>query len=144
MYKRQLEGNDLLDGNDGNDFASGNQGEDTIDGGAGNDTLRGGADNDVLIGAAGNDLLWGDLGSDTLLGGGDSDTFALRPGDGTDVILDFTDGTDFIGLADGLTFAQLSFTSANNSTVINFGSEVLATLSGVDISLVGEADFVAL
>ena len=137
-----LEGNDILDGNDGNDFANGNQGEDTVDGGAGNDILRGGADNDLLIGAAGNDVLWGDLGNDTLVGQGDSDTFVLRPGDGSDVILDFTDGSDFIGLSLGLTFAQLSLANGSNGATISLGSEVLATLSGVDVSVLTEADFV--
>ena len=57
----------------------------------------------------------------------------------TDTITDFELGTDFIGLADGLSFNDLTF--AGNR--IDFGSETLAVLTGVNTSDLTAADFVA-
>jgi len=104
---------DLISGGSGNDAINGNLGNDTIDAGDGNDTARGGKDNDQISGGTGNDSLSGDLGNDTLIGGAGYDT--LTGGDGTDVfkfaasdahyagavsdvITDYTDGTDKIAL----------------------------------------------
>ena len=88
----------------------------------------GGNDNDELDGGADNDLLNG--------GSGD-DVFVLREGDGTDIIIDFTLGSDRLGLADGLEFDSLSF-SGNN---ILSGSVILASLSGIDTEQLTEVDF---
>jgi hypothetical protein len=53
---------------------------------------------------------------------------SLATGEGTDTIVDFEIGVDFIGLADGLTFADLSFTG----NTITVGDETLATVVGVE------------
>jgi len=148
-------GNDTIFGGNGDDVLRGDfnsrssnntlGGDDVIYGGAGSDRIGGKAGNDSLFGQNGDDQIWGDagddllrggLGNDTLFGdngsGGDgSDTFILAAGEGTDTIGDFEVGEDFIGLADGLTFGQLSVTQEGNNTVISFGDETLAILNQV-------------
>ena len=71
----------------------------------GNDSLLGGSGDDILLGSAGADILTGGLGSDL---------FVLAAGDGgpalgdADIITDFADGTDLVGLLGGLDFADLT------------------------------------
>ena len=119
--------------------------------GAGNDNLYGGAGDDELYGAAQDDLLDGGTGKDVLSGGEGSDTFIIRLGDGSatianaDTITDFTDGSDVLGLDDGLQYTDLTIaqgTGSNSSnTIISKGSEYLAILTGIDVSALSEADF---
>jgi Ca2+-binding RTX toxin-like protein len=137
-------GNDVLTGEDGDDFLSGNRGEDQIIGGNGDDTLHGGKDNDILNGGEGNDLLCGDIGNDQVTGGNGEDIFALQLGHGADEVLDFANGVDRIGLAGGFTEADLTITGSNGNTLISSGDELLATLTGVDVSLIDSADFTVL
>lgn len=140
------EGNDLLRGDLNERSSADGGGDDTISGGAGNDRIGGKAGNDVLYGDTGNDRIWGDQGDDLLWGGlgndrlyGDSgnlsggvDTFVLAIGEGTDTILDFESGVDLIGLADGLTFADLTLTSQNGNLKIASGPDTLAIVQGVE------------
>ena len=160
-------GADTLTGGDGNDtlygYFSGNgfgmsDGDDTLYGGAGNDTLVAGSGDDIVDGGAGADTLTGDGNTDTGNGvdydrGGaaGSDTFILRVGDGgstladADTITDFTDGSDKLGMDDNLQFSQLTIAqgtySNSNDTIISKGSEYLAILTGIDASVLSEADF---
>lgn len=115
-----------------------NEGNDVLDGGNGNDSLIGLGGNDTLIGGNGDDLLNGGLGNDTLTGGNGADRFVLAANEGSDTITDFKKGTDLIALAGGLSFGSLSF-SGNN--ILN-GSEVLATLTGVDTTTLTQSNFV--
>jgi Ca2+-binding RTX toxin-like protein len=147
--------------NHSNDVINAQGGDDRVFGLSGDDVLRGGADDDTLLGNAGYDSLYGDVGVDTLVGGngddllqggagsdvlvGDnffgghgSDTFVLTPGEGSDIILDFQVGVDFIGLTASLNFSNLSF--AGNT--ILFGQETLATLTGIDTTTLGARAFV--
>ncbi len=158
------QGSDRIFGDDGDDVLRGDLndrspggsvgGNDTIYGGAGNDRIGGKAGNDKLYGDAGNDQIWGDAGDDLLLGGlgndtlvGDNfsdgngrDTFVLAASEGTDTIIDFQTGEDFIGLAGGLTFAGLSISQSGSDSLISFNSETLAILNGVDAnSLIANA-----
>ena len=126
--------NDTIFGEGGNDRIGGKGGNDTLFGGVGDDAIWGDDGDDVLRGGLGNDTLTGDDNS----GGSGSDTFVLAGGEGTDTITDFEVGTDFIGLADGLTFAALTF--AGNA--INAGDETLAVLQGVDTTALTETAFV--
>ncbi|SVD32420.1 uncharacterized protein METZ01_LOCUS385274, partial [marine metagenome] len=78
-------------------------------------TLYGGAGDDALFGGYGDDTLDGGTGSDILTGGNGNDTFVIRTGDGStnvedaDIVTDFGEnGTDLIGLDNGLTFDQLT------------------------------------
>ena len=102
----------------------------TINGTDGDDTLIGTLSADNLLGGAGDDLLSGGAGNDMLTGGTGSDTFVLTAGEGTDLIVDFTAGTDLIGLAGGLTFGSVSIGQQSGNTVIASGDEVLAQLLG--------------
>lgn len=133
----------------------------------GNDTLRGGAGDDLLVGNSGNDELDGGQGADTLTGDGPLagyyatngiDTFVLRAGDGgssiaqADVITDFQDGVDVLGLAAGLNYSNLVITQGNGTdtatanTVIKTSSgeylAVVRNVSTVNLNyLVGRAKF---
>ncbi|AFY82886.1 DUF4347 domain-containing protein [Oscillatoria acuminata] len=133
---------DILCGGNGNDFLNGNRGDDTLYGGEGNDTLHGGKENDILNGGNGNDVLWGDLGNDTLIGGIGEDIFAFREGDGVNLVLDFEVGIDRIGLAEGLTFEQLSITQGTGVTNISVGGELLVALNNVDAAMIAQGDIV--
>ena len=120
----------------GDDIIYGYGGDDRIGGKGGNDTLLGGEGNDTIWGDDGDDLLRGGLGNDTLTGDDDSggsgaDTFILAMGEGTDVITDFELGIDFIGLADGLTFDNLSLGQDGSKATISAGDETLAQLDNV-------------
>jgi Ca2+-binding RTX toxin-like protein len=137
--------NDVLYGNLGNDVLYGNFGQDTLYGGQEADTLYGGQDNDRLFGDLDNDILSGDFGFDTLTGGDGSDTFLLQSDKGRDVIVDFTDGIDFLGLSAGLSFANLSITQGTGSdaanTLISSNGQLLAVLQGVQSTTITQADF---
>ena len=119
-------GKDDLIGTDNPDLISGGNGRDTLSGLDGDDTLNGGRGQDLLIGGSGDDILNGGRGKDT---------FVIASGQGTDIIEDF--GNDLIGLADGLSFDDLTF-SGND---ILLGEEVLATLIDVDVTTLSAADF---
>ena len=148
-------GDDQIMGSRGDDILRGdlNQrdpggsvgGDDTIWGQAGDDRIGGKGGDDILFGGEGNDAIWGDDGDDILRGGlghdsltGDNfsggsgtDTFVLAAGEGMDTIKDFEVGIDLIGLADGLTFADLSLGQRGNATIISAGDEVLAQVNNV-------------
>jgi hypothetical protein len=68
----------------------------------------------------------------------------LRSGGGGDVVTDFENGFDSLGLQAGLTFAQLSVTQGSAGTLISFGQEVLVILNGVSSSLVTAQSFKAI
>lgn len=162
-------GDDVILGGDGDDVLRGGRnsrdaqtgevgGDDLIYGGAGSDRIGGKSGNDRLFGDAGDDQIWGDdgddlirggLGNDTLTGdnfsgGQGTDTFVLAIGEGTDIITDFKVGTDFIGLADGLTFGQLYQTQEGANTAIRtVGGELLAVALNLDAAQFGESAFVA-
>ena len=144
-------GNDSLDGGDGNDIIYGGNDNDTLDGGLrhdrlngdnGNDLLLGNDGNDILNGGAGDDTLNGGLGNDRYNGGAGADTFIIGPGLGLDMIQRFEDGTDIIELQ-GIGFDDLALVSSGSSTLIGVAAtgEALATLSGINVSLVGMDDF---
>ncbi|MEO0989209.1 MAG: glycerophosphodiester phosphodiesterase, partial [Cyanobacteria bacterium J06639_14] len=126
--------NDTIFGEGGDDRIGGKGGDDSLFGGEGDDQIWGDDGDDLLEGGLGNDILTGDDNS----GGAGSDTFVLAIGEGTDTITDFEVGTDFIGLADGLTFAALSF----SGDAISAGDETLAVLQGVDTTTLTETSFV--
>lgn len=150
-------GNDQLNGDDGNDVLTGNRGSDILRSGDGNDVLLGGDGTDLLLGEEGDDRLFGNDGADTLLGGegddilfgGDgsnildgglgedrlrlsngNDTIILRQGDGIDTISGFDPDRVSFSLADGLTFADLSFQQSQESTSIVAGGDILAQVVG--------------
>ncbi len=140
-------GDDTLKGDleepGGKDLLFGGNGNDLLLGGIGDDVLFGEVGEDTLLGEAGNDFLRGGFGSDLLFGGDGSDIYALAPGEGTDIILDFEAGKDFIGLSDGLYLGQLYVTQAGQNTVIGAtgSSEVLAVVINTNASQFNEQTF---
>ena len=133
-------GNDELRCEEGDDIGFGNTDADLLDGGTGNDILYGGRDSDTLLGGDGDDILSGDLGDDLLTGGAGGDRFDFRIGDGTDIVTDFTDGEDIIGLRGGLTFTDLTISAVGNDTQI-LAEGLSITLQGVDVGAIDSADF---
>jgi serralysin len=137
-------GEDTIIGNGGNDTLRGNRGNDSISGDGGDDFLYGGRNDDYLNGGDGDDVIGGEFGNDVLIGGSGRDRFVLESGGGADVILDFADSQDLIGLSRGLTFALIRITQGSDGALISIPvtGEILATLSGVSASQISRADFV--
>lgn len=123
------------------------------DAGAGDSVIfRGGAGADSFAGGDGADRLDGGGGADTLAGGAGADVFVLRAGDAgatlqaADVIQDFDLGSDSLGLAEGLTAADLAVgQTAGGDAVITLQSTgaYLAVLQGVSAANVNLEDIAA-
>ena len=70
-----------------------------------------------------------------------------RSGDGgntlaaADTITDFTDGSDVLGMDNGMQYTDLTIAQSGSDTVISAGSEYLMILTGIDVSALSEADF---
>ncbi|MFB2969341.1 M10 family metallopeptidase [Aerosakkonema sp. BLCC-F183] len=120
-------------------------------GSQGDDEILGNNISNNIAGGPGNDVITGARGADIINGGPGADIFVLAPGDGgpnpgsTDVITDFTDGEDSIGLSAGLRFDRLRITPGTNpnDTIIQVASsgEYLAVLTGVPSFAITNADF---
>ena len=140
-----MEGNDILIGMDGDDTLNGELGKDILFGMEGNDTISGGEENDTLNGGAGDDILSGGAGIDRLSGKAGADIFTLEVGLGQDLIIDFQDGVDRLGLPEDLSFGQINIIDVPiySATMIqdDTSTEILAVLHGVEASLITEADF---
>jgi glycerophosphoryl diester phosphodiesterase len=68
----------------------------------------------------------------------------LALGEGTDTIVDFEVGVDFIGLADGLSFGSLSLTQNNGGVSISAGNESLANVDNITVgALNNEVNFIS-
>jgi Ca2+-binding RTX toxin-like protein len=143
-----LGGNDTIFGKDLTDFINGGSGNDWLFGEGGDDQILGEAGQDFICGGDGSDLIDGGLDADTLFGWGGADFFVLRPGDGNDTIYDYQDGVDKFLLAGGLMPAQIQAVSQpgffGQSTQLRVmdTQEVLATLIGVNASVIDPGDFV--
>ena len=90
------------------------------------------------------------MGADTLTGGAGADTFTFAEGDGgatielADLLTDFADGTDLIGLEGGLTFADLTIAdggTADTTISVTATFEILAVLQSVTEDLLTADDF---
>ena len=149
-------GADTMYGGDGNDTIYGEKPSDlsgdypvnSSGASAGGDTLYGQAGNDTLYGNDGNDTLDGGDGADTLTGGAGIDTFIIRSGDGgsdiadADVITDFTDGTDLIGI-DGLSYDDLSFEQSGSDVLIKKGTEIFIIVQNINTDNINYYDIVS-
>ena len=114
----------------------GDAGADKLNGSAGNDTLNGGNQQDTLIGG---------LGIDRLSGGTGADIFVLEVNSGKDIIQDFEDGIDLFKLPNGSSVNDFTITMNNNGTnslIKDNDQNILAILTGIDYSLISEADFI--
>ena len=105
-----------------------------LQGGAGADWLDGGKGKDVLSGEGLTDDGTGALTDNEYARGGPNgaDTFVTRDGDGgpsvdlADVIMDFEDGSDLIGLK-GLNYGQLTITQGQDDYVNDVIVRILST-----------------
>jgi serralysin len=120
----------------------GEGGNDNLSGMGGNDALCGGTGNDILNGGTGNDISYGGAGRDIHIGGAGSDTFALTLNSGVDVVKDFQNGRDKIGLSMELNPEILDIVQQGKNTVVGVGDQHLAILSNVKASQITAADFV--
>jgi len=159
-------GADTISGGNGNDELYGyvdqnpqgvSDGIDNLYGGAGDDSLYGGAGDDLLDGGTGKDTLTGDGGAESYDRGGarGADTFVIRAGDGgasidlADVITDFEDGEDLIGMS-GLEYSQLTIEQgtgdyANHVVVKKTDTgEFLVIIQNTSLSSISNADFSAI
>ncbi|NET69658.1 MAG: hypothetical protein F6K62_00945 [Sphaerospermopsis sp. SIO1G2] len=146
----------IADSGDNNIFGGSNH--DKLQGGDGNDIIRGNAGNDRLYGEGGNDTLYGGVGTDIMYGdlltsGGNSgnDIFVIEPGNGLDIVVDFADGFDRLGLTGGLTFGtgnsstDVNVSALGSHTMIQDSSSVnLMLLLNVNSNLIDGSDFVDL
>jgi hypothetical protein len=87
-------------------------------------------------------VLIGDAGRDRMLGGRDRDIFVIQRTKGFAIIGDFRKGQDRIGLADGLTFSDLTIAPRGSGTVIRVGTERLAIVENVNPTVFAFNDFV--
>ncbi len=134
---------DILNGTASNDLIWGRNGADVLRGFAGDDFLHAGAGDDILQGGAGNDILYGGAGRDRLTGGTGRDTFAMHPGSGLDIVTDFQNDIDRIGLSGGLKFSNLWIRQAIGGTEIGVKGQptALMMLNNVLPGQITAADF---
>jgi alkaline phosphatase len=132
--------NDRAFGGAGDDIfeALDSKGGNRMSGGAGNDTFYLGK-NDYALGGDGADKFFASSGGgNTISGGAGADQFWIAtnelPGVGNKVV-DFQIGTDVIGILGskslGISATTLKLNQVGMDTAINFGSQTLATLVGI-------------
>ncbi|MEH2065739.1 MAG: calcium-binding protein [Nostoc sp.] len=109
----------------------GGNGSDRLIGNSLNNTLNGGTGNDVLTGGSGADTLIGGSGNDILTGGADSDRFLYSSGRaftssdfGSDILTDFTSGSD------KLVLSKKTFTALNS--IVGNGLSQASNFTTVD------------
>lgn len=134
--------NNILRGNKASGIVDGGGGRDRVITKGGDDLGMGGVGRDFVNGGAGDDLIDGGKGADTLKGGLGNDVFVIAPKHGSDTILDFKDGIDYIGLAGGLEFDDLRLIQKGSGTVIKASGGKLAFLKGVDTAQLSVEDMV--
>ena len=124
--------NNEINGGRGDDRIYGEQGRDILNGGAGDDEIYGGEDKDTINGGEGDDWLDGGPGDDT---------FVFEPGNGNDVIMDFTSGADRIQFK-GFTDATGGLISTVTGAADGNGNYVfdLTAVGGGMITVLGVAD----
>ncbi len=136
-------GNDLLRGGAGNDDVRGGTGNDKVFGGRGNDDLRGGRGNDKLFGGRGNDVLRGEAGHNKLYGGSGSDTYVLST-NGVASVHGFNlyQGDRLSLGSSSVSFNDLDFVQSRGNTIVKAGSNVIATLHGVQAKSITRESFI--
>ena len=72
------------------------------------------------------------------------DQYAIANNGGTDVIVDYEDGTDKFLLVGGLTFDAIRLVSTSTGATINVGDTVLASILSVTLPQLDSSDFLVL
>lgn len=134
-------GADVVRGSDVGGIISTGRGNDLINAAGGNDIVLCGAGSDRANGGIGDDLLDGGSGKNLVQGGQGADTFVLSK-NGIQVIQDFQDGIDQIGLSQGLVEEALTIFQRGSDTVIRSGNNPLAVLKNVQANAITGDDFV--
>ena len=132
-------GNDTLDATDAKNYR--------LSGGAGDDILFGGSKG-YLLGGDGSDRLFVGSGGDNLLSGGaGADQFWIVDSEipsAPNTILDFQRGTDAIGIQGaqslGISAETLALTQIGTDTLVGFGGQTLAVLSGIQANSLNLSD----
>lgn len=128
-----------------NDVQLGGYGSDTMAGGAGDDLLIG---DHVPAGYGGADRLTGGTGDDMLMGGDGEDVFVFRPGDGDDIIAQFSAigtpkplGADFRPGADHILLEGFRDIDSPRDALAHFADDARGnahfSLQGTEITLWG-------
>lgn len=136
-----------MEGDSGDDIVFGGQNNDNVYGDDGDDFVSGDLGDDYVSGGDGADTLIGGFGADEIYGGNGNDLFILIPNDQTDFIGDFRNGTDLIGLPNGLSVANLSIrqsSSDSRDTLLQIAGtdQILAILNSVDFTDIDPSDFI--
>ena len=143
-------GNDIITAGSGLDLINAGAGSDTIDGGADADTINAGGGDDLINGNIGNDTLTGGAGNDTLIGGGGDDLltgdgggdlFVLDAQGGANSIQDFNPTQDLLGLADEITFDDLTITGSSDAAIA-FEGETIGIIANIAASDLTADNFV--
>ncbi|MBC7357593.1 MAG: DUF4214 domain-containing protein [Desulfacinum sp.] len=109
----------------------------TLPGTDGDDFIYGDGGPDRLAGGDGRDYLWGGPGDDALEGGAGSDFFAVEPGGGRDVVLDFRVEEDFVRWRGSGDDYVLSVTEAGVALVGEDGTRLeLVGVTGLELDAV--------
>ena len=107
--------------------------------GRGSDTVVGGAGDDVLSGGAGDDLIVGGSGEDTMAGGAGIDRFRFQAGDGSDIVNDFSTGTDRLD-SSAFRSAEQAHLGFEGLTITEDADGTTIEIDGIQVSLVGAFD----
>lgn len=104
--------------------------------------LNGGNGDDVLKGGIGNDYLDGGVGDDKLIGNSGNDTYVVRLSrQEADLIQGFRNGEDLFDLPQGMSFRNLKISQAANGVILTSAQDILATVTGIQVSQIDAADF---
>lgn len=145
-YNDTFTGSDLAEtvgGGAGADTLNGRGGNDVLDGGADNDVIWGGNGDDTVFGGAGNDILGGQAGNDYLKGETGADYFWFEANQGTDIVADYTDGTDRIVV--GQSISNVNVLNYQNQALLQFtgsAGTTYALLKGVAPSAIDASDLI--
>ena len=117
------------------------RGDDTMNGSSGDDILTGGRGKDLLLGNAGDDVFHSGLGNDTLTGGEGADVFVFqRNRDGANVITDFEDGVDLIGMnIPG--YKNMVVVQEADGVLLTFSATTSVKVLGLNAADIGLDDF---
>ena len=139
-------GNDGVFGGRGADQLFGGGGDDDVRGGGGRDLLDGGGGDDILRGGGGSDELIDGVGADILFGQNGSDIFRMVGDGARDVIRDFENDVDDIGIHNA-TFGDLTIRDVRPGTVrVVHDGDVIIVRDGAAGTLMAsdlkESDFI--
>jgi glycerophosphoryl diester phosphodiesterase len=128
-------GNNSVYASEGRNRVVTGTGNDLIYAGAGDDTISTGAGDDLIYASEGNNIISAGTGNDTVYVGSGSDRFILDGGVGSVTIFGFS-SNDQITRGSGLSGSDFTVSVSGNDTLINAGSDLLATLKNVQFNTV--------